>query len=516
MKLRALTHSAGHGVGWKTTTAIVAAAWLGLATAAVCAAPQKPKQATDEQITYAVDYKLLTDAALRNCQIFAKTSHGIVTLAGTANHLIAKERAVQIAQTMRGVRGIVNTIKLDIPSVPDAELETNVLKALHNDSATSGYKIQASAKDGVVTLSGTVQFYCELQLAEFVVKSVNGVREVKESIMVQARAPRSDAEILAEVKRIISNDVWLDPDFITIAVKDGVVTLTGAVGSLAQQERARMVTLAVGVKSVNVEGLQIKPWARSEGQRSETSATRDDAQILQAVKDGFVNDPRVYAFNPNVTVTDSIVTLTGVVDNLKALRAAGQDAMNTTGVWRVLNLLKVRTAKPTPDDVVSQNVASALLRSPIVGAYEIGAKATRGVVTLTGTVDTFFEKTEAEDIASGANGVLDVKNLLVVNSPLAVHYDTGFYPHAGYQPFYLNRMSNGSTLPYIGDRELKYDIEDALYWSPWVRRDDITVKVENGIVTLTGKADSWFACHKAAETAYESGAKQVFNNITIR
>jgi hypothetical protein len=36
-----------------------------------------------------------------------------------------------------------------------------------------------------------------------------------------------------------------------------------------------------------------------------------------------------------------VVTLTGTVDNLKAKRAAEQDAKNTVGVWRVTDLLKV-------------------------------------------------------------------------------------------------------------------------------------------------------------------------------
>ncbi|OYW73923.1 MAG: hypothetical protein B7Z37_19685 [Verrucomicrobia bacterium 12-59-8] len=518
MKLSVLTHSHSIGRGTRriATNAFMTAAWLGFASFAIGESPQKQKPATDEQITNAVDYKLLTDAALLNCQIFGKTSNGIVTLAGTANHLLAKERAVKLTQTLRGVRGVVDTINLDIPSVPDAELQTNVLSALRYDAATSSYKIQPTVKDGVVTLSGTLHHYCEMQLTEFVVKGVKGVRDLKDNITVKVRNDRSDAQMLAEVKRIIDNDVWLDPNFIATAVKDGIVTLTGAVGSAAQHERASMVVLDAGVKSVNVEGLQIEPWAKSNGQRNETALLRGDAQILQAVKDSFMSDPRVYAFNPNVTVTNAIVTLTGVVDNLKTLRAVGQDAMNTTGVWRVMNLLKVRPAKPMADDVMSQNVSSALLLNPVVDSYDISANARRGVITLTGTVNTYFEKSEAEDIASRANGVVDVKNLLVVNSPSAVHYDTGFHPHWGYQPFFHNRLPYDHTWPYVGDREVKYDIEDAFYWSPWVVRDDITVKVENGIVTLTGKADSWFAYHKATEIAYQGGASQVFNNITLR
>ena len=77
-------------------------------------------------------------------------------------------------------------------------------------------------------------------------------------------------------------------------------------------------------------------------------------------------------------------------------------------------------------------------------------------------------------------------------------------------------IHSSSTWPYVGGREVKDDIEDQIYWSPWVERDDSTVSVVNGIATLTGKADSWFAYHKATEGGYQGGANQVFNNITVR
>ena len=138
----------------------------------------------------------------------------------------------------------------------------------------------------MVTLSGTVQSYYEMQLAEFVVKSVKGVRELKDSITVLVKDNRPDLEILAEVKRIISNDVWLDPNFISTAVDGGVVTLTGAVGSAAQLDRASMLAWTAGVKAVNVEALRVEPWAKSSGQRSEMVVIKDDTEIMKAVKGG--------------------------------------------------------------------------------------------------------------------------------------------------------------------------------------------------------------------------------------
>jgi osmotically-inducible protein OsmY len=63
---------------------------------------------------------------------------------------------------------------------------------------------------------------------------------------------------------------------------------------------------------------------------------------------------------------------------------------------------------------------------------------------------------------------------------------------------------------------VKDNIENAMFWSPWVDLNDITVKVANGVATLTGTANSWFEFNKATENAYQGGASQVYNNITVR
>ena len=104
-------------VGRKLATALVVIICFGLVSATSWAAPKEQQKMTDQQITNAVDHRLLSDSALMNNQIDASTNEGIVTLSGTANHLIAKERATMLAQTIRGVRGVVNAITLRIPAL---------------------------------------------------------------------------------------------------------------------------------------------------------------------------------------------------------------------------------------------------------------------------------------------------------------------------------------------------------------------------------------------------------------
>jgi len=484
------------------------------------AVQQEPKRMTDQQIAYAIDYTLLTDAALYDSQIDVTVNLGIVTLTGDADNLMAKERAAKLAQTIRGVRGVVNTLALKTPFRSDNDVRKDVTSALLYDAATDSYKLKAEVKDGVVTLSGTVPSYRAKLLAVSVAKGVKGVKGVTDTIILEGTNMRSDAEIAAEVKRAIAIDVWLHPLFINTEVKDGVVTLTGTVGSPAQYDRADLLARTTGVKSVRIEGLKIEPLTKAIDQRPETISVKGNQPIEQAVHDTLFYDPRVNSFNPRIEVENGVVTLTGVVDNLKAKRAAEQDAKNTWGVWRVKNLLKNRPVKTIADDKLAQNVVSAFLRDPVVDSFEINVKAKKGVVALNGTVDSYYEKAQAEDIASRANGVLDVENDLTVGNPTLVNYELDHDSYWGYLPSYsywgTYRAPDRSTWRYASDAVLKDDITNKLVWSPWLGVDDITVNVVNGAATLTGYVGSRFELNKATQIAYEGGAQQVHNNISIR
>jgi osmotically-inducible protein OsmY len=95
-----------------------------------------------------------------------------------------------------------------------------------------------------------------------------------------------------------------------------------------------------------------------------------------------------------------------------------------------------------------------------VEANEIGVTVDRGVVTLTGNVDTFAHKRAAEEAAHRVAGVLDVANDIVVR-PAA--------PTGG-----------------VTDAGLARAVRHALQWDAFVPEERITSTVDNGWVTLEG------------------------------
>jgi len=160
------------------------------------------ERVTDRTISDAVEDEILLDPAVSHERIDVGTDEGIVTLTGSVDNLLAKERAARIAETVKGVRAVVNRINVLPPLLKtDSEIKDDALYALNNDSATESFEIKLSVDDGEVILTGTVDSWPERTLAEKVVKGVSGVRGVRNELMVDYRDSRPDDQIKAEILR---------------------------------------------------------------------------------------------------------------------------------------------------------------------------------------------------------------------------------------------------------------------------------------------------------------------------
>lgn len=445
------------------------------------------REIDDAEITGAIEMEIWGDAAVEANNIDINTRDGVVTLTGTVDNVLAKERAEAIASAVVGVRAIVNRIDVKLAERGDSEIKKAVENALLADPATDSYEVTAVANNGVVTLTGSVDSWQEKQLCERVAKSVRGVRDVKNNVNVDYTTDRPDHEIKAEIEARLANDVRVDDYLILVDVRDGRVTLTGTAGSLFEKNRAISDAYVANVKSVDGSGLEVRWWARDEMRRKSSYVARSDEEIKKAVMDAFLYDPRVFSFNPDVKVKEGTVTLSGVVDNLKAKKVAEEDAWNVMGVWRVKNYLKVRPDVVPANSVLESRVISALLEDPYVNRFDIDVDAHNGGVYLTGEVNTSFEAHQAERVAERVKGAL-----YVVNS-LDYDYEWVWKP----------------------DWEIREDVHDELQWSPFVDEQEVAVKVDDGVVYLTGRVDTWGERKAAEDNAYEGGAKDVRNQLVV-
>lgn len=447
---------------------------------------QKPQDLNDKDITHAIETELLVAEDVPSHLIDVSIQNGVVTLSGSVTSILARDRAVELAGMIKGVRSVVDQI--DVAPIPrsDDEIRKDVKDALLFDPATESFDIEVSVLDGVVTLRGEVESFAERNLCARVAKGIRGVKDLKNLIDVHYKPDRPDQEIEEEIQARLEADARVDAGLMDVQVEDGRVSLEGVVGSRSELVQAEFDAWMAGVQAVDSSGLDIEWWARNEMKRKQIRNPGDE-WIQEAVQDTLAYDPRVWSFKIDVDVEDRVVTLDGVVSNLKAKRAAEEDARNTTGVGWVKNYIKVRPDTVKTDAEIAEDVRTALKRDAYTEQYDITLYVNNAKVFLYGNVDTYFEKYHAEDVVSRVKGVADVRNNLKVQ--------------------------------YIPDQkpdwQLKLDLGERLFWSPFLNRDMINISVESGVVTLTGTVNSWFEYYKASREARKAGAEKVINNLQV-
>lgn len=472
------------------------------------------RNVTDQAITDHIDDELIIDAGVPSWKIDITTKDGIVELSGTVSNILARERAARIAETVRGVRSVINRIQVEpLMNRTDEEIAEELDQAFVSDPAADSWQISESVKSGIVTLTGVVDSFAEKELAATIAKGVRGVQEVDNRIDVNYRKDRSDTEVKEDIAARLKWSVLVDHGLIDVKVDDGHVALSGTVGSAAEKRQARLAAWTAGVRSVDDSELEVRVWARDEHRRKERHIARGAVEIQKAINDALLQDPRVMSFNVDVDVYGSTVTLRGMVNNFAAKRAAEQVAGNTVGVKRVTNRLKVRPAQDILDSRIEQDIETALLRDPYVERFEIRVSVTDSVAVLHGTVDSWFEKTQAEIVAGNVKGVVDVRNNLTLESSAPYRYD----PYL--DPFDLDYDYTPGVVAAPNDRidqRLAEDVRDELWWSPFVDSEQVTVEVNGRTVTLSGEVDSNAERAAAVKNAYDAGAFAVVNELEVK
>jgi osmotically-inducible protein OsmY len=165
--------------------------------------------ASDAWLTAKVQSKYYLDDDVRGRDIDVTTDNGVVTLEGMVASTEERRRAVALARSTNGVRDVSDRLQVRVQEiaagrdvaprdggirgsavvqgVEDAWITTKIQSQYFLEPDVKGHQIDVDTRNGVVTLSGSVESAARKQQAEVIARDTNGVRRVVNRLTVTAQ-----------------------------------------------------------------------------------------------------------------------------------------------------------------------------------------------------------------------------------------------------------------------------------------------------------------------------------------
>ena len=203
--------------------------------------------------------------------------------------------------------------------------------------------------------------------------------------------------------------------------------------------------------------------------------TMTDSSLQQAVLDELNWQPSVKAANIGVTAKDGVVTLTGHVGSMAEKWAAERAVSSVFGVKAVAEELEVRYPfeKKEDDADIAQRALQVLSWDIEVPNDKVKVKVEKGVVTLSGNLEWYYQRSAAEADLRKLPGVIGLNNDILIK-------------------------------PRVQASNVRDQIKAALKRRAQIEADHITVTTDGSKVTLGGKVNTWYERRLAESTAWEA------------
>ncbi len=213
---------------------------------------------------------------------------------------------------------------------------------------------------------------------------------------------KSNEKLRTDIEDAIKWEPTLYNAEIEVSVSDGIVTLTGTVDSFKKKLHAEDTVKNVsGVRAI-VEKLEIDH--KTTYQQTDTEIAKE---ILTALNANWEVADKV-----QVKVEHGYATLSGELEWNYQKEIAWETVLNLKDVKGLTNAITIR--QTTHDEIEKRGIEDAFTRNWAIDQENIAVEVTGNSVTLTGKVDSLYQKEEAERIVWNAPGVWMVDNEILV------------------------------------------------------------------------------------------------------
>ncbi|MET0851717.1 MAG: BON domain-containing protein [Candidatus Rokuibacteriota bacterium] len=189
----------------------------------------------DAEIQHDVLDELGWDPRVDGTEVGVQVTAGVVTLTGTVSSWAKRVTAQEAAHRVVGVLDVANDITVKSPgALTDTEIAAAVRRALEWDVFVPDERITSTVSDGGVTLEGVVDNWSQRADAERAVRNLAGVRLVLNRITVKPETVGHDVQ--KAIEQALERRAEREARRIRVDVRDGTVTLTGAVHTWAERK----------------------------------------------------------------------------------------------------------------------------------------------------------------------------------------------------------------------------------------------------------------------------------------
>jgi osmotically-inducible protein OsmY len=196
---------------------------------------------TEDELRRQVAAELSWDPQVDSEVIEVSADSGTVTLRGTVDSLRQKRAGSKAAARVRGVIRVANELQVRIPGGDqrdDDDLRGDVLEALMLDDAVP-MTVDAQARDGLVTLTGTAQWHYQREEAESRTAEVPGVARIDNAIILAQAGAGGAGDAGTGITAAFRRDAVLEADGLSVETfSGGLVILSGTLRSWAAHDHA--------------------------------------------------------------------------------------------------------------------------------------------------------------------------------------------------------------------------------------------------------------------------------------